>query len=224
MTMKLSRVKGNENGRYLVCANYVRGHRCTEGKRHFRYEPFEAAILDHVKELNLADALQTARVDQAISEIKETIAGLTLRLEELHRKEQRLALAIEDDSQPLETILDLLRQRQHERQEIEAELRHHHSERQRLSAKHHDPELTSDHIKALRAAWEATEDADARYALRSEAHAAIRELISDISFDSETRTAIVVVGNGLRAYRICDGDVTGRFDARVEFIYSRQTA
>ncbi|MGJ7043587.1 hypothetical protein J2Y63_006871 [Shinella sp. BE166] len=86
MTMKMSRVKGNENGRYLVCANYVRGHRCIDGNRHFRYEPLEAAILDHVKELNLAETLQASRFDEAHRVLEETIAGLTLQLEELRKK------------------------------------------------------------------------------------------------------------------------------------------
>ncbi len=213
MTMKMSRVKGNENGRYLVCANYVRGHRCSDGNRHFRYEPLEAAILDHVKELNLADALQTARVDQAISDINETIAGLTIRLEELRRREQRLALAIEDESQPLEVILDLLKARQAERHAVEAELRHHQNERQRLSARNNDPELAGDHIRVLRTAWEAAEDADARYALRSEAHAAIRELVSEISFDSAICSVTVIVANGAVAYRVHEGQISGRFQA-----------
>lgn len=213
MTMKMSRVKGNENGRYLVCANYVRGHRCTEGKRHFRYEPLEAAILDHVKELNLADALQTASINHATRDINETIAGMTIRLDELRRKEQRLALAVENDSQPLETILDLLRARQAERQSVEAELQHHQNARQRLSARHNDAELTGDRIKALRTAWEAAEDADTRYALRSEAHAAIRELFSEITFDSAIHEAIIVVANGVVAYSVQEGQISGRFQA-----------
>jgi DNA invertase Pin-like site-specific DNA recombinase len=213
MTMKMSRVKGNENGRYLVCANYVRGHRCADGNRHFRYEPLEAVILDHVREINLADALQTARVDQAISGINETIAGLTIRLEELRRREQRLALAIEDESQPLETILALLRARQAERHAVEAELRHHQNERQRLSAKNNDPELAGDHIRALRTAWEAADDAATRYALRSEAHAAIRELVSEISFDSAICSVTVIVANGAVAYSVQEGQISRCFQA-----------
>ncbi|MNL35733.1 hypothetical protein D3C87_1577770 [compost metagenome] len=213
MTMKLSRIKGNENGRYLVCGNYVRGHRCADGNRHFRYEPLEAAVLDHVKELNLADALQSAWFDEAISEVSETIAELTLRLEELRRKEQRLALAIEDDSQPPETILDLLRARQAERQAMEVELRNYQNERQRLSARHSDPELTGDRIKALRSAWETAEDTTTCFALRSEAHAAIRELVSEITCDSGDHSAIVVVANGISAYRLRDGQISGRFQA-----------
>ena len=213
MTMKISRVKGNENGRYLVCANYVRGHRCKDGKRHFRYEPLETAVLDHVNEINLAETLRGKRFDHAQNEIEETIAALTLQLEELRRKEQRLAQAIEDNNQPLDAILGLLKVRQAERKTIEAQLRHQHGERQRLTHRHGDPIATSNRIAKLRETWEMATDEASRYGLRSEAHAAIRELITEIVFDSGDHSAIVIVANGMSAYQIRDGRVSGRFRA-----------
>lgn len=212
MTMKLSRVGGNEQGRYLVCSNYVRGHRCTDGNRHFRYEPFETAILDHVKELNLAETISMAISNDAIAGRNETIATLTLQLDELRRKEQRLATALEDDSQPLDSVVDLLRQRQQERRVIEAELRHQQQEQQRLSAMHDDPTLMVDRIDRLRKAWQQADDA-MRYGLRSEAHAAIRELIAGVSFDSDDHSATVVVLNGISAYQINDGKLAACFRA-----------
>ena len=205
MTMKMSRVKGNENGRYLVCANYVRGHRCSDGNRHFRYEPLEAGILDHVKELNLADALQTACVDQDISDINETIAGMTIRLDELRRKEQRLALAVEDDSQPPDAILNLLKTRQTERQAIEAELRHQQMERQRRSIRQDSRTETCDRIGRLQGMWEQADNMT-RYNLRSEVHNAIREIITEISFDSSDHSAIVIVENGVTVHRVKNGN------------------
>ncbi|MCZ7890075.1 recombinase family protein [Agrobacterium salinitolerans] len=210
MTMKMSRIRGNENGRYLVCANYVRGHRCIEGNRHFRYEPLEAVILDHVKEINLAEVLQAARFATVLDAIDETIAALTLQLEGLRKKEQRLALAIEDDSLPPDAIIDLLKARQSERLAVEAELRHHQAERQRQSIRHDNPTNMGDRIAKLRVAWEQAEGAT-RYELRSEAHAAIRELITEISFDSTSHSAGVVVENGVSAYRVKDGQISGLF-------------
>ncbi len=212
MTMKMSRVKGNENGRYLVCANYVRGHRCTEGKRHFRYEPLEAVILDNVKEINLAETLQAPRFDTVLDAIDETIAALTLQLEGLSKKEQRLALAVEDESQPLETILDLLKTRQTERRAVEAELRYQQAERQRRSIRHDNSANMDVRIAKLRVAWEQAKDAT-RYELRSEAHAAIRDLIIEISFDSTSYSAVIVVENGVSAYRVNDGQIMGLFRA-----------
>jgi DNA invertase Pin-like site-specific DNA recombinase len=212
MTMKMSRVKGNENGRYLVCANYVRGHRCKDGNRHFRYEPLEAAILDHVKELNLAETLHTARLDDTLRELDESIAGLSLQLEELRRKEQRLAQIIEDDNAPPDAVVDLLKARQSERKAVEAELRRQQAERQRRPIRHDSPMETCDLIGRLRDAWEQVDDA-ARYDLRSEAHAAIREIITEISFDSGDCSATLIVENGVTAYRVIEGQVSGHFRA-----------
>ncbi|TCP90168.1 DNA invertase Pin-like site-specific DNA recombinase [Rhizobium sp. PP-CC-2G-626] len=212
MTMKMSRVKGNENGRYLVCANYVRGHRCVDGNRHFRYQPLETTILDHVDELNLAETLQSARFDDAHRELDETIARLTLEREELRRREQRLAQTIEDSSEPPDAIVDLLKLRQNDRHAVEADLRNQQAERQRRSIRHESPMETCDHIGRLRALWEQADDI-ARYDLRCEAHAAIRELVSEISFDSRTYSAVIVVENGVTAYRVQDGRVSGYFRA-----------
>lgn len=202
--MKLSRVKGNENGRYLVCANYVRGHRCADGNRHFRYEPLEGAILDHVKELNLAETLHVLRLNDGHRELDETIAGLTLELEELRRKERRLAQVIEDDSEPPVAIMNLLKTRQAERQAIEAELRHQQVERQRRSIRQDNPTETCERIGKLRGAWEQADDIT-RYDLRSEAHAAIREIIAEISFDSGDCSAMLIVENGIVVHRFTDG-------------------
>lgn len=210
MTMKMSRVKGNENGRYLVCANYVRGHRCADGNRHFRYEPLEVAILDHVKEINLAETLQAERFDDVRRELDETIAGLTLELEELRRKEQRLAQSIEDEGKPLDAIVALLRARQVERQLVEAELRHQQAERQRRTIRHEQPSETCDRIGKLRDAWERADDVT-RYDLRSEAHAAIREIIAEVSFDSGDYSATLIVENGIAAYGIKEGRISGCF-------------
>ncbi|MCD7108513.1 recombinase family protein [Rhizobium sp. DKSPLA3] len=212
MTMKMSRVKENENGRYLVCANYVRGHRCVDGNRHFRYQPLEVAILDHVNELNLAETLQSTRFDDAHRELDESIARLTLEREELRRREQRLAQVIEDSSEPPDAIVDLLKVRQSERHAVEGELRHQQGERQRRSIRHDSPMETCDHIGRLRALWEQADDI-ARYELRCETHAAIRELVSEISFDSRTYSAVIVVENGVTAYRVQDGRVSGYFRA-----------
>lgn len=212
MTMKISRVKGNENGRYLVCANYVRGHRCSEGNKHFRYEPLEAVILNHVTELNLAEMLHAARFDDTLRKLDEDIAGLTLQLELLRRKEQRLAQAIEDDNEPPNAILNLLRARQSERQAVEAELRHQQTERQRQTIRHGNSANMADRIAKLRVAWENAEEAK-RYELRSEAHTAIRELMTEISFDSPSYTAVVIIENGVSAYRIKDGMISALFRA-----------
>lgn len=211
--MKLSRVKNGVADRYLVCSNYVRGQRCTEGRRHFRYEPFEAAILDHVRELNFAATLQTATQEQAVTKLDEAIGELIVKRDELRRKEQRLAQAVEDNGQSLETILDLLRTRQAERQSVEIEIGRLQQDRHRLIAKQQRPISTNERLNVLRKTWAATSDSDERYALRSEAHAAIREILTEITFDSFGETAMLVIANGVRAYIIRNGQIERRLDA-----------
>lgn len=113
--------------------------------------------------------------------------------------------------QSLESLIALLRRRQSERHAAEHEFRDRQQERQRLSARNRDEASTLSHLEALRRAWEEAPDANALYALRAEAHAAVSELISDICFDSADLSAVVVVGNGITAYRIKDGKISGVF-------------
>jgi DNA invertase Pin-like site-specific DNA recombinase len=202
MTMKISRVKGNESGRYLVCANYVRGHRCKDGKRHFRYDPFEAAVLDHVKELNLAECLAARHRGSGDNDADDLVATLRLDLDVLTLKEQRLLAALEEGDSPITSIVDLLKERQQQRREIERQLQHAIQEK----ASHHAwrvvPALKADHIRRLRDAWEKAPDDVSRYMLRAEAHTAIRELVTDIGFDAADHTITLVVANGAMAYRL----------------------
>lgn len=203
MTMKLSRVKGNEQGRYLVCSNYVRGHKCSEGVRHFRYEPLEDAILDNVQELNLADCLADKR-DAETEELDARIAAVKLDLAAIERKEQRLLAALEEDDEPVSSVLQLLKERQQQRQELEVALQS--SLRDKAARQSHSTAFNGnvDHIRTLRNEW-ASADADARYSLRAEAHAAVRELVDDICFDSSDGGVTVVVANGIISYRRVEG-------------------
>ncbi len=212
MTMKVSHVKEGA-ARYLVCANHVRGHRCTEGRRNFRYEPFEVAILDHVRELDLAEVLQSGHFDAVISDMEETIAELTLRLVVLRQKEHRLAQIVEDDNSQIESIVQLLKARQAEQQAVEVELQCCQQKHQRLMARTITIEVMSSRILELRGIWQATDNDEARFAARAEAHAAVRELVSEIIFDSTGNVVTLVVGNGFRAYQISDGKLLNMFDA-----------
>ncbi|MGY5808454.1 recombinase family protein [Rhizobium sp. LEGMi198b] len=212
MTMKVSQVKQGM-ARYLVCANHVRGHRCDEGRKNFRYEPIEAAILDHVRELDLADALQSVRFDAEISDMDKAIAAATLQLEDLRRRERRLAEVIEDGNGEIESIVQLLKVRQAERQAVEAELRHNQQERQRLTMRTADIDEAGSRISELRGIWQAANDDEIRFAARAEMCAAIRELVGEIAFDSIDNTVTLIVGNAFRAYQVRDGKLVNAFDA-----------
>ncbi|ARO31281.1 resolvase/recombinase protein [Rhizobium sp. NXC14] len=211
MTMKVSQVKQGM-ARYLVCANHMRGHQCGEGRKNFRYEPIEAVILDHVRELDLADALQSARSDAEISDMDKTIAAVTLQLDDLHRRERRLAELIEGSNGEIDSIVQLLKTRQIERQTVEVELRHHRQKRQRLAMRASDIEAADSRIAKLRRIWQATDDDAIRLSTRAEAHAAIREIVAEIAFDSIDNAVVLVVANGVRAYWIGDGKLWQTFD------------
>ncbi len=105
----------------------------------------------------------------------------------------------------------MLRRRQSERHAAELELRDRQQDRQRLSTRSRNAAGSRDQLAALRREWETAPDADTRYALRAEAHAAVTELISDICFDSDDLSTVVVVGNGITAYRVKDSTISGMF-------------
>lgn len=106
----------------------------------------------------------------------------------------------------------LLKARQAERQLVKAELRHQQAERQRRTIRHEQPSETCDRIDRLRDAWERADDVT-RYDLRSEAHAAISESITEVSFDSGDYSATLIVENGTAACGIKEGRISGCFRA-----------
>src|SRR5690606_35116710 len=100
----------------------------------------------------------------------------------------RLLAALEEGDSPVTSIVDLLKERQQQRQEIERQLRHAAKEKASHDAWNASPVLEADHVGRLRDAWEQATDENIRYLLRAEAHAAIRELVSTIDFDAEDET------------------------------------
>lgn len=211
MGMKMNRLRVGMT-HYLVCRNYARGRHCTEGRRNFRYDRLEDGVLRHLTVLNLAEVIRSRRNDGADGELRERIAALTLQRDELLRREQRLAHALENDGKSFESVIALLHRRQAERQQVESELQKRVGEMAGASRQNHLPHDT-DHIARLQEAWIATEDEQQRYRLRAEAHAAIREFVTCIAFDSIDDTAMAVIANGVMAYTFRNGAMIRMFDA-----------
>jgi DNA invertase Pin-like site-specific DNA recombinase len=214
MGMKTSYVRSGRV-QYLVCSNHARGYDCDDGRKNFRYDLLEAAVLNQVSELNLADFPSAQRIDIEITRLDEAIAELSIRVGEFHDRERRLALVVEEGGRDLEVIVELLKTRQAERQSIEVELRRAQSERLLAAARRADPTTTCDRIAELRLRWEAATDDEDRYTTRAEAHIAIRQVISLVTFDSVSNTATLIVGNGLSSYHFRDGIIEDRFRAYV---------
>jgi uncharacterized protein YoaH (UPF0181 family) len=210
MSLKQNRLKEGMVG-YLACNNHVRGQRCKDGGRNFRYDCLEAAILDHVRELELSEASRTHRSDIEIKAMDDRLAALTHETDSLHRKEQRLMAALEDDGEHVELIVQRLKDRQTERQAMKAEIETLRQQRIDLIRKLDAPERQADLLKRLRLQWQAEPDDEIRYRLRAQAHTAIRELVHDIVFDSIDNTVTLVIGDGVVAYRFADGKLTGHY-------------
>nr|WP_186363369.1 recombinase family protein [Rhizobium sp. ACO-34A] len=211
MSIKTSLI-GSGNVRYLACNNHVRGQCCDEGRKNFRYDLLEDAILTHVPEIGLADIVVLHDKSPALKELDEQIAALTIELNTVRQKEERLSLAIETADEPLERLLEQLKLRQDERRALAMELRD--CQRRRVSAQAYQPETLyeTDGLSRLRSAWESADDDEERFQLRAKAHAAIREVVYDISFDSIDDTAILVVANGVSGYKFRQGQLVARLN------------
>ncbi|PZU19389.1 MAG: recombinase family protein [Shinella sp.] len=208
MSIKMSRI-GSGNVRYLACNNHVRGQRCKEGRKNFRYDLLEDAILTHVPEIGLADIVVLHDKLPALKELDETIAALTLELETIRRKEERLSLAIETADAPLEKLIEQLKVRQDERHALLHQLQDCRNRRVVLQVRQREIHPDADGLLRLRTAWNTAMDEDERFRLRSKAHAAIREIIYDISFDSTENVVTLVVANGISVYRFRNGVLIG---------------
>lgn len=204
MSIKTSRI-GSGNVRYLACNNHVRGQRCKEGRRNFRYDLLEDAILTHVPEIGLADIVVLHDKLPALKELDARIAALTLEIEAVKRKEERLSLAIETSDEPLERLIEQVKARQDERHELTAELQDHRRRRVLLQGQHRQSNPGADGLLRLRKAWEVTADENERFRLRAKAHAAIREVIYDIAFDSAENVVTLIVANGISVYQFRSG-------------------
>lgn len=211
MSIKTSLI-GSGNVRYLACNNHVRGRRCEDGRKNFRYDLLEKAVITHVPEIGLANAVVLQDKSPALKVLDEQIAALTVELETVKKKEERLSLAIETADEPLERVLEQLKLRQDERRSLAEELRD--CKRRQVSAQGYRSETIQDSagLSWLRNAWESANDEDERFQLRAKAHAAIREVVYDILFDSFDDTAILVVANGISAYKFRQGELLASFD------------
>jgi DNA invertase Pin-like site-specific DNA recombinase len=210
MSLKHNRLKAGMVG-YLACNNHVRGQRCKDGGRNFRYDALEDAILDHVRELEMSDALKLRQSSAEIKAIDDRLAALTDAADGLQGKEQRLMAALENDGDAVDAIVHRLKERQAERQALRTEIETLRQQRTDLIRKLDAPERQADLLKRLRQQWRAEADDQIRYRLRAQAHTAIRELVQDIVFDSLDNTVTLIIADGVIAYRFAEGKLTGHY-------------
>ncbi len=174
---------------------------CTDGTARFRYDLVEQFILDNVMEFGISDHMRIKKADAELKAVDEAIADLSVKLESLRSREQRLLTLVEtENDDEIPGLLTALKSRTKERKEAE----------EQLTTLTHDRDVTMAKQKALdpasaievmREQWEASEDDGIRYGLRVRTNTAMREVIDFITFDSIEQTYTVILFGGLRAYK-----------------------
>lgn len=193
---------------YLVCSASFRNIKdknkektCTKGTMRFRYDQAEKFILDNVIEFGVSDVMQMRRADTDLQQRDEELASLTVKLEDIQRKEARLLTVIEnEDVENIPGLLALARKRTQEREETEGQIRTLKHEREVAFAKKQGLDPASA-VQAMREAWQSAEDENDRYGLRVRCNRAMRDFIQDIQFDSAQGTYTLLLFDAKRAYR-----------------------
>lgn len=208
----LNNSRSDKQWQYLICSAAFRKLKepdsdgvmqsiCTTGKMRFRYDLIERLILDHVVDFGISDQMRIAKASAAIQEMNEEIADLSIKLEEVKSREERLiALYEQEDEDLILTLGPKIKERAQQRKETEIKLTELKHSREVMIAKQAAIDPASA-IKQMREQWELTEDEHDRYALRVRTNAAMRESIDLISFDSVEETFTVMLYGGLRAYK-----------------------
>lgn len=215
----LNNSPSNKQYTYLVCsANFrdVQVHKqanggqkeegwlsakCPKGSMRFRYDQAEQFILDNVSDFGISDVMQMRRADDDLRKRDEELASLTVKLQDIQRKEARLLTVIEsEDVDNIPELLALARKRTQERNETEALIRTLKHEREVALAKQRALDPASA-VQAMREAWLSAETEDDRYGLRVRCNTAMRDFIQDIQFDSVEGSYTLTLFGGARAYK-----------------------
>lgn len=214
---------GSNPQKYLQCYDYFRNRgpkRCV-GKRHFNYDVFEAAVLDHIHEFNLADIFNRGDTDEQIEQLHIQLNTATINIESLKARESQLVSQLElANENALPTLMNALNQRAVERKALEDRIEDIKQQLLILETERNTQRNAGAEIARERASWATATEAEI-FRSRSRVHQAIKEFIDFISFNSDTRTATVIIGGGLRAYEFHKDQIVNRFDATEAFINDR---
>ncbi|TPW27456.1 recombinase family protein [Pararhizobium mangrovi] len=211
MACKSQTLKRDGLVHYLLCDNHNRGYRCHEGRKHFRIDHLENAILDNVNLFEHADVFQRQQVDKQAKELAERISAKETELRAIKQRETNLVSAVENATD-VDLLVEQLRKRKQERQECENELRSLNQHRDDLTAEQSDALGRASRMKTLREQWRVTEDMDERYRLRAEAHMAIRDIVDLIICNSRANAVRVALLENMIVHEFQDGELVLTLD------------
>jgi len=207
--------------KYLQCYNHQRRLGCEKGKRSFRYDDLEAAVLDTLTEYALSDLFHTAALEQEAADLRGRIEKLGSEIHELNRANENLVAVLEKigamDADRIIARMGANSKRQIQRQNELEELR---TELTMLEARGHDTASILMQLREERGRWSAMSVQD-QYDARLRLHRALRTFIDFITFNSATEIVCVVIGSGLKAYEFRRGQLVRKFDAFERHINGR---
>lgn len=217
----INKTRSNKAWSYYACSAHYRGLTrteeidgvptvvpiCTVGTARYNFKKVEANILRHVNDFGVSDLMQIRRMDENIQSLDEQIADLSVSLESLRKREERLSMVLEsEDADDLPELLVRLRERTRERKDTEQKLEDAQNQREIALAKQKGLDPASA-IKQLQEAWETAQgdgDLTAGYSYRARCNAAMKEIIDRVEFDSVEHTYTVIIYGGMRAYKFVE--------------------
>lgn len=202
----------NTHASYLICVNSQRrvtdeaGNRVCQNRKHVRYERLEKAVLDMIMTVALDnDRFNVTEISQTRIELAETERQISGFESSIATIAENLKIMV---SPTLLTTLADLERKVEEARQVKDRLA------QALSRERGSQPTAEflQRIKDTRAAM-ASDDKDIRRDARTMVNDSLKEIVSDISIDSDGN-AMVIVAHGLAAFRVNDaGDVVWKHDS-----------
>lgn len=190
-----------KGGAYLQCARARRGHKCTH-RQCYRYDEIERSFLEHVHHFDFSAIMGAA--NNQLRDVRERIAYLQIKANDLTRKCQNLAL--EQEESPNRFLVDRLNSLTSELDKTEEELK---GERAReLIIKGRASSAQKDEIEDIRKRM-VEANGDELFVIRSQLASMVRSFTAQINFDDGIVTVSVMVGEKTYGYRFANGLLIG---------------
>jgi DNA invertase Pin-like site-specific DNA recombinase len=200
MRIQLSGLDGKSQ-RYYRCDGKFRGVPCMGGRKHFRYDIVEAAVLDNLSRFRPDPALSIEATATACADINAVILDLTTSLGDLEKRRGGLiALAeIAESAEDRKLIGEKLNSRRVEVEATRARLDELRCELRTIKNKRNNLRELLDKIQRERQTWDSDSDFEVRKS-RSLVSMALADFIQSISFDAKEREFTIHTFGGLRAF------------------------
>ena len=192
--------KGGTRG-YLTCSNHLVDKGC-DNNRMFHYSWFEETVLNHVDVIPLHELFNDNENNGELREVENAIAGLTLKMAEAKKRQDKtMKLILDADDAEEEAAFRA------ERRSLTAELKSFETDLAKLEQKKADAEFVLKNrshaqsaIKRLKEEMESATPTD-RLVIRNKLSALLKAVIDQVWFDGKNGHITVTLLQGLINYR-----------------------